>query len=70
MDVSVKVLKDKNLNDNLARYIGVTMFRNGGDIRDVMSIGKLVKRSDTPEDVGRIINTLIKYGKENEGGER
>jgi hypothetical protein len=62
--VSVKVLKDKNLNDNLARYIGHTVFHQGGDIRDVMSIGKLMKRSDSPEDVGRIINTLIIYGNE------
>jgi replication-associated recombination protein RarA len=62
IDVSVKVLKGKNLNDSLARYIGVTAFNQGGDIRDVLSIGKLVKKSDGPNDVDGIIQTLMKYG--------
>ena len=43
------------------------MFKNSGDIRDVISIGKLVKKSDGPNDVDTIIKTLMKYGKELEG---
>jgi hypothetical protein len=66
VQVSVKVLK--NVSNQLARYIGTNVFKNGGDIRDVISIGKLVKKSDGPNDVDSIIQTLMKYG--NEGGER
>ena len=39
VSVSVKVLK--NLSDPLARYIGMTVFKNNGDIVEVISIGKL-----------------------------
>jgi hypothetical protein len=66
IEVAIKVLP--KIGENLARYIGFTTFRNGGDIRDVLSIGKLVKKSDGPNDVDSIIQTLMKYG--NEGGER
>ena len=51
-----------SIGDALARYIGVTVFKNSGDIRDVISIGKLVKKSDGPNDVDTIIKTLMKYG--------
>ena len=62
VDVSVKVLK--NINDSLARYIGSTVFKNGGDIGDVISIGKLVRKSDGPEQIELIIKTMSKYGME------
>ena len=64
IEVSVKVLK--NLSESMVRYIGFTVFKNGGDIRDVMSVGKLIKKSDGPEDVDRIIRTLMKYGTQGE----
>lgn len=57
--MSVKVLK--NLNDSMARYIGSTVFKNGGDIRDVISIGKLVRKSDGPGEIDKIIQTLTMY---------
>jgi hypothetical protein len=63
IDVSVKVLK--NLPGSMARYIGFTGFKNGGDIRDVISVGKLIKRSDGPEDVDSVIKTLMKSGNAN-----
>ena len=64
INTSVKVLKNKNKNisDPLARYIGSTVFKNGGDIRDVISIGKLVRKGDGPTEVDNIIKTLTKYG--------
>jgi len=31
-----------------------------------MSVGKLIKKSDGPEDVDRIIRTLMKYGTQGE----
>jgi hypothetical protein len=33
-----------------------------GDIRDVISIGKLVRKNDGPEEVKQILSTMIKYG--------
>jgi hypothetical protein len=60
VDVSVKVLK--NINDSLARYIGSTVFKNGGDIRDVISIGKLVRKSDGSQEIELIMKTMMKYG--------
>jgi hypothetical protein len=61
IDVSVKVLKGKNLKNSLARYIGVTAFNQGGDIRDVISIGKLVRKSDGPLEIELVIKTMSKY---------
>jgi MoxR-like ATPase len=59
INISVKVLK--NLSDPLARYIAHTVFKQGGDIRTVQSVGKLLRREDGPEDADRIINTLTQY---------
>ena len=42
IEVAIKVLP--KVGENLALYIGFTTFRKGGDIRDVISIGKLVKK--------------------------
>jgi hypothetical protein len=46
VEVSMKVLP--KLSSDLARYIGVTVFKIGGDIRDVLSIGKLVQKDHGP----------------------
>jgi hypothetical protein len=59
-EVSVKVLP--KVGENMARYIGFTVFKNDGDIRDVMSIGKLIRKADGPQEVERMINTVTKYG--------
>jgi len=32
-----------------------------GDIRNVISIGKLVRKNDGPEDVEQILATMTKY---------
>jgi hypothetical protein len=42
IDVSIKVLP--KVEENTARYVGFTVFKNGGDIRDVMSVGKLIRK--------------------------
>jgi replication-associated recombination protein RarA len=62
VSVSIKVLKNLNLNQDLARYIGTTVFKMEGDIRDVLSIGKLLRREDGPVEADRLIRTLMKYG--------
>ena len=58
LEVSVKVLPKLKI----AHIIGKAVWRQGGDIRDVMSIGKLVRKSDGPEEVEQILSTMIKYG--------
>ena len=58
--VSQKVLPF--LSTGLAGYIGNAVFKNGGDIRDVISIGKLVRKNDGPEQIEQIMSTIVKYG--------
>ena len=64
IDVSVKVLKNKNLSDSLARYVGKSVWDQKVDVRDVLSIGKLVRKSDGPGQIELIIKTMTKYGSE------
>ena len=42
--------------------IGKAVWRQRGDIRDVISIGKLVRKNDGPEEVEQILSTMTKYG--------
>jgi DNA polymerase III delta prime subunit len=58
LDVAAKVLPKLNI----AHVIGKSVWDEGGDIRDVISIGKLVRKNDGPEEVEQIISTMVKYG--------
>jgi hypothetical protein len=58
LKVSTKVLPKLKI----AHVIGKAVWDQGGDIRDVISIGKLVRKNDGPEEVEQIISTMIKYG--------
>src|SRR5215469_2652202 len=58
IEVSVKVL----LKLKIAHVIGKTVWDQKGDIRDVISIGKLIRKNDGPEEVEQILSTMIKYG--------
>jgi Holliday junction DNA helicase RuvB len=58
LEVSVRVLPKLKI----ANVIGKAVWNQGGDIRDVMSIGKLVRKNDGPEEVEQILSTMIKYG--------
>ena len=60
LEVSVKVLPKLKI----AHVIGKAVWDQGGDIRDVISIGKLVRKDDGPEEVEQILSTMIKYGNE------
>jgi len=62
LNVSEKVLPKRS--SSLARYIGTNVWKNGDDIRDVISIGKLVRKSDIPEQIELIMKTMSKYGME------
>jgi MoxR-like ATPase len=46
----------------IAHIIGKAVWRQKGDIRDVISIGKLVRKNDGPEKVEQILSTMTKYG--------
>ncbi len=48
----------------VARYIGATVWKMEGDIRDVISIGKLVRKSDCHEQIQLIMETMTKYRSE------
>ena len=43
---------------------GAIVFKNGGDIRDCISIGKLVRKDDGPQEIASIISTISNYGTE------
>jgi hypothetical protein len=60
LEVSVKVLPKLKI----ASVIGKAVWNQGGDIRDVISIGKLVRKNDGPGEVEQIFSTMIKYGNE------
>jgi hypothetical protein len=49
----------------IAHVIGKAVWDQGGDIRDVISIGKLVRKNDGPEEVEQILATMSKYGEIN-----
>src|SRR5215831_5813126 len=58
LEVSTKVLPKLKI----AHVIGKAVWDHKGDIRDVISIGKLVRKNDGPEEVEQILSTMIKYG--------
>jgi MoxR-like ATPase len=61
LEVSIKVLP----NLKTAHVIGKVVWNQRGDIRDVISIGKLVRKNDGPEEVELILVRIIKYGTNN-----
>ena len=59
--VAVKVCP--KLKEETARMIGLAAWKQGGDIRDVISVSRLIRRDDSEEEVDQIMRTLAKYGK-------
>ena len=58
LEVSVKVLPKLKI----AHVTGKGVWDQRGDIFDVISIGKLVRKSDGHEEVEKILSTMAKYG--------
>ena len=58
LEVSAKVLPKLKI----AHVIGKAVWDQGGDVRDVISIGKLVRKNDGPDEVEQILNTMTRYG--------
>ncbi|MGA9149283.1 MAG: hypothetical protein WBZ36_01795 [Candidatus Nitrosopolaris sp.] len=46
----------------IAHVIGKAVWDQRGDIRDVISIGRLVRKNDGLEEVEQILRTTTKYG--------
>jgi len=46
----------------ISHIIGKAVWEQRGDIRDVISIGKLVRKNDGPAEVESILSTMVKYG--------
>lgn len=62
LKVSDKVLP--KTSQSISRYIGAQVYKQQGDIRDVINIGRLLKKNDGPAEVQQIMQTLMKYGSE------
>jgi hypothetical protein len=58
LEVSAKVLPKLKI----APVTGKAVWGKRGDIRDVISIGKLVRKNDGPEEVEQILATVSKLG--------
>jgi hypothetical protein len=56
--VSTKILPKLKI----AHIIGKAVWDQRGDIRDVISIGKLVRKNDGPAEIESTIYTMVKYG--------
>ena len=50
------------LPQETALLIGQEVWNQKGDIRDIISISKLVQKRDGPDEIAEIINTMRKYG--------
>ena len=61
LNVSAAVLP--KLSPSIARYIGAEVYRNNGDIRVVINTGRLISKSDGPQEIEMIMNTLMKYSR-------
>ena len=60
LDVAVSVCP--KLKAHVAEMIGETVWKDGGDVRDVISVSKLIQKHDGEEGVREIMKTLNKYG--------
>jgi hypothetical protein len=50
------------LKEETSRIIGEEVWKQGSkDIRDVISIGKLIRKGDGPEEIEGLVKTLAKY---------
>ena len=60
LNIAVKVCP--RLKEELSRLIGEEVWKQGSkDIRDVISLGKLIRKGDGPEEIEGLVKTLAKY---------
>ena len=61
LEVSAKVLPKLKIG----HIVGKAVWKHRGDIRDVISVGKLIRKTDGPEEVEQILSTMTKYNQDN-----
>jgi hypothetical protein len=60
VDIAVKVCP--TLKEEISRIIGEEVWKQGKkDIRDVVSLGKLLRKGDGPEEIEGLVKTFAKY---------
>jgi Holliday junction resolvasome RuvABC ATP-dependent DNA helicase subunit len=60
LDIAVKVCP--KLKEVISRIIGEEVWKTSKDVRDVVSLSKLIRKSDGTDEIEAIIRTLAKYG--------
>ena len=60
LQIAVKVCP--KLSEETALIIAEETWEQQGDIRDVISLSKLIKKHDGPGEIAEIIKTFTKYG--------
>jgi hypothetical protein len=63
LDIAIKV--SPKLSE-AAKMIGEEVWKTKGDIHDVISTAKLVRKHDGPEEIEEILKTFKRYGDQNE----
>jgi len=59
LDIAVKVCP--KLKEETSRMIGEEVWNTDKDVRDVVSLSKLIRKSDGPDEIEAIMRTLTKY---------
>ena len=60
LDIAVKVCP--KLKEEISRIIGEEVWKTSKDVRDVISLSKLIRKSDGPDEIEAIMRTFTKYG--------
>jgi Holliday junction resolvasome RuvABC ATP-dependent DNA helicase subunit len=60
LNIAVKVCP--KLKEALARIIGDEVWKTSKDVRDVVSLLKLIRKRDGPDEIEAVMRTLTKYG--------
>ena len=60
LDIAVKVCP--KLKEETSSIIGEEVWKTSKDVRDVVSLSKLIRRSDGTDEIEAIMRTLTKYG--------
>ena len=58
IEIARMMLADTELPDEMIEFIAREVFKHRADVRQILKIGKLVMREDTPESVEEMIKTM------------
>src|SRR5215469_15662542 len=60
LNIAVRVCP--KLKEETSRIIGEEVWNTSKDVRDVISLSKLIRKSDGPDEIDGIMRALTKYG--------